>query len=142
MTLDLASCYRDSIVDNSGIADLLSQWNGEPAVHTRQPVPQDTARPFIIISAELGLSDFDALNKSRPISIRNIIVYGEQPDEYRVVEEIGYKLRELFHRNRFATVPNGYSVVDIQVQGPFPAPVDDEKEVARAIRVTTRLREI
>ena len=140
MSLDLAPALRDALIDAPTIYPSLASWQGEPAVHTRRPVPPDSGYPMIVVSPDVAITDEDGLNSDRPVVVRDILIYGQQPAHYRTVESLGYAVRGLFHRARNSLSPAGYHVIDVRAQGPFPAPTDDENTVARAVSLTIRLR--
>jgi hypothetical protein len=143
---DLSAALRNAIIGHLPISAHLAQWSGEPAVFTRVPVPEETPYPLCVIPAAISITDFDGLNSSRPIVQRDIIFYGRKGgagnDDYRIIEQMAFEARRLFHRQKFSAIPNGFAVVDIRVNGPTPAPVDDEKTVARMVSLIIRLREI
>jgi hypothetical protein len=137
---DLAAPIRDALMASADIVSRIGEWKGEPAVFTRRPLPSDAPYPCIAISPDIAVTDFDYLTSGKTRIIRDIIAYGRQPDHYRTVEEIGYLLRALCHRQKgFITAPQGYSVIDIVAAGPVPAPTDDEKTVGRLVSLTFRL---
>lgn len=133
MSLDFAPAIYAAITGDATITGLLSEYNTNPAVFTRRPIPADASYPYIVINPDAAINDFDALNSDRPMIIRDIAVYGQQPDDYRVVEQVGYLLRELFHRNRFSLTNADYNIVQITATGPSVAPVDDDHTVGRMV---------
>ncbi len=140
MSLDLGPSLRTALIEATGIGDALDQWNGEPAVFTRRPVPADAPNRMIIVNPDSAIGDADGLTSPRPVVLRDIAVYGNQPDDYRIVEAIGYAIRELFHRNKWAITPEGYDVINIIARGPIPGPTDDDSTVARIVGLTISLR--
>lgn len=140
--VDIAPGLRTAILANDAIAPLLSVWNGEPAVFTRRPVPSQAKYPMIVINPDASISDVDGLVARRPMVRRDIVVYGEQPNDYRTVEQIGYALRTQFHSKRFALQVDGYETIEIVVAGPRAAPVDSDTQVARAILATVKLEDL
>lgn len=139
--LDLSQPLRDAIMGEVAITAILDEWNGEPSVHTRRPLPADVkSTKCIAISPNVAMTDQDALNSERPVIVRDIIAYGKQPADYREVEQLGFFIRALFHRRKWSiNPPEGYGVIDIQANGPFPAPTDDDGTVARLVSLTIRL---
>lgn len=137
----LSAALRTSIIAATGISTQLGVWQNEPAVFTKVPVPADAPYPMCIIPSPSSIGDADGLNSHRPIFVRDILFHGHQPDHYRLVEQMAFAARTLFHRQKFSTVPDGFAVIDIRCNGPLPAPVDDDKTVARMISLTIRLRE-
>jgi hypothetical protein len=142
MSVDLAVPLRTALIGNTGITSKLATYQSAPAVFTRRPVPAGVAYPVIVISPDVAPSDQDGINDFRPVIVRDIAIYGENDTaaKYRTVEELGYLVKALFHRNRRAITVTGYSVTDIIARGPMPAPVDDEARVGRVVELTIRLR--
>lgn len=143
MSIDLAPCLRASLKAAAPIASQLGVWNGDPAIYTRRPVPGDAPAPFVLINPDAAITDQDGTNAPRPIIQRDILIVGNQPKDYRVVEALGYTMREHFHRKPQSIIaPEGYHCVLIIVSGPTPAPVDDPTQVARAIHLTVWLSKL
>lgn len=138
--LDLGGPIRTAMIEHEPIISLLGQWKGEPAIHTRRPVPGDSPYPLILINPPSAIGDEDGLTSDRPFALVDVAAYGRQPDQLREVEKLGFAMRRLFHRNKFALVMVGYSIIDIRAAGPMPAPVDDAKTVGRMVTLTIRLR--
>jgi hypothetical protein len=144
--LDLAPALRAALIGEPTIADPLSEWQNEPAVFTRRPVPKDAADPMIIVNPPAAIGDDDGLTSDRPVVQLDIAIYGKKAapgdasDQTRIVEALGFRVRDLFHRQKFAILPDGFSVIGITAAGPFPAPVDDEETVGRLVSLTIRLR--
>lgn len=140
MSLDLAANIRTALLAEATIAGLLSTWNGEAAVFTRRPVPDDAVTPFIAVSPDISVTDADGLTSERPIVVRDITVYGDQPDQYRTVEQVGYSIRRLFHHDRLSITNTDYDIVNIVATGPQIAPTDDETAIARVVTLTISAR--
>ena len=126
------------------ITSLLSTYKGAPSVHTRLPIPDGVEFPYVVIGPDVAVTDYDALTVDRPIVVRNIYVYGVAgnalQDDYREVEQVGYALRTLLHREKDAIAVTGYDVVSIDISGPLSAPTSDEKIIGRYVVATIRLR--
>lgn len=140
MSLDLAPAIRTALIEDAEVQNFAGEWRGAPAVATRRPVPAEFPARMLLINPDAAIGNEDAINSDRPIVVRDIAIYGNQPDDYREVEALGYHLRTKFHRQKWSIEPEGYSVVDIVVSGPIPGPVDDDKTVARIVSLTIRLR--
>lgn len=140
MSLDLGASIRTALLAEAPIYGLLGEWSGEPSIFTRRPVPSEAQYPMIVVNPDIAITDQDALRSKRPIVTKDVIVYGDQPDGYRVVEQLGYAIRELFHRERFSIDVDGYDVVQIVASGPNVAPTDDDKTVGRVVTLTISLR--
>lgn len=134
---------RDALIGDADIAARLGQWNGEPSVHTRRPLPDSAkAKPLIAINPPVSIDDEDGLTSDRPVVVRDLVVYGDQPDDYREVVRIADLMRLKFHRQKFSVSVEGFSVIDVRARGPFPAPADDEASVGRLLSLTIRLRRL
>lgn len=141
MSLDLGAPIRTALLDEPTIEGLLSEYQGVAGIFTRRPAPDGALYPLIIVNPDASLTDRDGLTSDRPLIIKDVIVYGRQPDDYRLVESIGYSIRTLFHRTRFSIDVDGYDVVEIVASGPRIAPTDDDSTVARVVTLTIQLRE-
>jgi hypothetical protein len=139
--MNLAEPIRTALVGSATITSNLPAYLGSYTVFTRQPVPADADFPMILVSSGFQGSEEDGLRDERPLLVRDVLVYGQNDTaaNYRVVEDIAFAVRALFHRARTAIVVSGWSVVDIVAQGPSPAPVDDEQTVGRRVELTVRL---
>lgn len=140
MSLDVAPDIRTALIGDATIAGLLSEWHTEAAVFTRMPIPEDAAYPYIIVSPDIALVDADGLESDRPIVVRDIRIYGQQPDDYRTIEQLGYLVRDLFHRDRFSIIKTGYDIILITASGPTEAPISDEETVGRLVTLTINMR--
>lgn len=139
---------RKALCDANGIAILLDQYKGEPAVFTRRPVPEEVEGVLAIINPPIALSNEDLLISDRPVWNGTIAFYGPKgtpgsgQDKTREVEQAADLTRELFHRQRFSVQVEGFSVIDVVAGGPVPGPTDDDNEVARIVSLRIRLRRV
>ncbi len=140
MSLDIAPDIRDALLAEPTIAGLLTDWHSEAAIFTRIPIPEDAAYPYIVISPDIALTDADGLESDRPVVIRDIRIYGQQPDDYRIIEQLGYLIRDLFHRDRFSIIKTGFDIILITASGPSEAPSSDEETVGRLVTLTINMR--
>ena len=144
MGLDLLAPLRTSVIE--AIGPDLPQWKGEPAVFTRRPTPEDAPTLCALVNPPGTLTDRDALNSDRPYVEHDIAVYGRKgapgsaEDETRIVEQMGFSLRDHFHRQKWSVQPEGFRVISITARGPFVAPVDDDQTVGRIVALAILLR--
>lgn len=131
--MNLAPAIRSALISNLFIYNNISAWNGAPSVHTRRPIPSDAKYPLIVISPDISFIDIDFIVSRKNHVIRDVTIFGQQPDQYRLVEELAYTVREIFHRNRLSLIMPDWNVFQIIVFGPIPAPTDDESLVARLV---------
>lgn len=138
--MDLAAPIRAAIMAEAAITNLLPTYKGSKPVFTRRPPPEDAPYPMILISPDITLGNEDGLVSMRPVIMRDIMVYGDQPDHYRDVEAMAYDLRELFHRQRSALTVSGYHVIDIRASGPITGAVDEPSHLSRIVTLTVRVQ--
>lgn len=141
--MNLAPAIRFAILQNPDITSRLGNWKNEPCVFTRRPAPTDAEYPMILISPDIASGNTDGLTSMRPTVVRYVQVYGENTAPmYRRIEEIGYLLRDLFHRQRLAldVQAQGYRIISLVAVGPTPTPVDDEKLVGRMVTLTVSMQ--
>lgn len=144
---DVSPAIRAAILATPYITSRISSWQGAPAVFTRQPIPDDAKFPCVVIPFNSVTTDQDALVNKRTVILRDVMVYGNiaapgsADDHTRKVDEVAYELRRLFHRNRASLGNTPYHVIDIVVNGPSPAPVDDAKTVGRKVTLTLRIED-
>jgi hypothetical protein len=141
--LNLAAPLRTALMASAPIIALIKTFEGEPAVFTRRPLPGEVEFPALAIGPDVGIVDRDGLTSRRPLVMRDVTAFGDQPRDYRDVEQLGYLIRELFHRNPGALTVPGHQVVQIIASGPYPAPVsDDASMVARMVGLAVQLRRL
>lgn len=139
MSFDLAQSFYTALSDDVTVVSYLGQFQEEPSIHTRVPVPESAEYPMIVVMPDASSTNFDALVSRRVAIEKDVIIYGEQDSDYRNVEELAYYIRDLFHRDRWTLTVAGYSVMSIEADGPTPAPTSDENHVARRVRLTVLL---
>lgn len=138
---NLAVPLRAALVGAHDIMGYLQVYKDSWPVFTRRPAPSDAPYPMIMISPDITVSDQDGINDMRPIQERDVTVFGlnNTRDNYRNLEDIGYMIRSLFHRQRSAITVSGWHVVSITARGPYAAPTDDDKTIARVVPLTVSL---
>lgn len=129
-----------ALSSDTNITQYLGEFNGNPSVHTKRPVPPNAGYPMIVSASDVTIGNEDFLNTPNPTVVRDIIVYALQDGDYRKVENCAYAIRQKFHRNRFALSVEEYGVMDIVASGPISGPIEDEAHVSRIVTLTIRLR--
>lgn len=130
---------RQAVVSTADITAMLGTYLGGPSVHTRRPAPAEAEYPMAIIGPIIAKTDEDGINSYRPVVVIDVSTYGEQTNEFRVVDEIADAIFRLFHRQRDAIAVAGWSVTSIIARGPSPAPADDDTRVGRRVTLTIQL---
>lgn len=144
---DVSPAIRAAILDNTTITSRLATWQGVSAVLTRLPIPEDVPFPCVVVPFNSVTTDQDALINKRTVIVRDVMVYGNiaapgtSEDHTRRVDEVAYELRKMFHRNRASLGNAPFHVIDIVVNGPRSAPVDDDKTVGRMVTLTMRIQD-
>lgn len=139
--MNVAGPIRAALIGNVPIAALLATWEGAPSVHTRRPLPTTAdSYPLIAISPDVSYTGADFLNGDMSVVVRDIAIYGKQPDDYREVEDLGYMVRELFHLEKDALFNAAFHVVSLVASGPSVAPTDDANIVGRMVTLTIRIQ--
>lgn len=133
MAVDVGQYIRTAIVTDSALVSLLPTYLGAPAVFNRHPSRVPGVHPQITISTDIDYVDEDALNAEHDLIIRYVYVYGIFEDHYRDVEDIGYELRRLFHRQRRVIEIPGKHVARLICDGPVSAQVSDDNLVGRMV---------
>lgn len=139
--MNLSAAIRTALVEDTGIAAALANYQGTKPVFTRRPAPDDAPFPIIMVSGDIAVDDADGVDDDRPIVTRDVGVYGqnEPADAYVAVEELGWAVRRLFHRRKNVITVDDWHVIDVVARGPRIAPTDDEKTVGRVVSLTVRL---
>lgn len=135
--MTLTEALREALVDAKFKG--LGTWKNQPSVHTRRPAPKDAGYPMIMVSPNITKGDQDLMNAFVEVIQRDIAVYGEAVDHYRIVEQIAEEVRVLFHRQKILEVADSH-VIDITATGPIPGPTDDDSKIARIVTLTIRLQ--
>jgi hypothetical protein len=141
---DITKDVRAAILAEPEITNVLSQWQGEPAVFTRRPLPEDATYPLIVIPFDVAHGDFDGLKARREVITKDVFIFGRvaapgtPEDHTRRVDGIARLLREVFHRQPRVLANPDYHVVSINVTGPIAAPTDTDSIVGRVVTLVVR----
>lgn len=140
MAVDLSAPLYSALTGTSAdMLEGLAIYHGAKAVFTKRPVPVDCGFPLIITAGYVTYGDQDFIDDEMADLTRDIAIYGSKPDHYRIVEQIGFDVRDLFHRKRESLIVSGWNVVDIRCSGPIDAPVDDDMTIGRIVTLRVRL---
>jgi hypothetical protein len=120
---DFLSAIRAAIIASS-CSMPLATYKGSKAVFTATPVPYDAPYPMVVITFAEQDHQADAIRDYRPVLTYRIEVAGEHsapPDQYRIVSEVAYCLRTLFHRKRNLSAA-GWGLTQQACTGPIDEP--------------------
>lgn len=138
--LDLSAAFYSALSSDPSITTPLGAYLSGKSIFTRRPVPESALYPMIVVSPDITVTNEDALVSRRPMVVRDVIAYGEQDSDYRIVENLGYLIRDKFHRQKDSLTVTNYQIIDIVASGPFVAPTDDDQHLARGVSLTIRLQ--
>jgi hypothetical protein len=119
----LTTAIYNVLVNDSALAAMLSTYNGAPAVISADPVPQDVARPYVVIDG--ALHDEPWGGKVEEVSGReihlDIRMYVDWSGSSKLVEDIAARVRVLLHMVRIAVA--GYATIIARcIAGPLKVP--------------------
>lgn len=119
--MNITKALYDVLVADVDLAGRLATYNGEPAIFTIDPIPQNATFPAVIISGSDTDDDYGAKNEDARSVVRTIRTYADADvGTTSVVDDIAERLRSLLHRQPFAVAGGVVYLVD--VQGPLSAP--------------------
>lgn len=140
MSVDIGTSLRTALVNSADVTSRVGAWMDSYSIHTRIPVPDTAPYPMIVIQAPSAFTDEDALASLRDVVVRTVATYGTVSEHYRVVEQLGYIVRDLFHRNPSVLTVAGHRVYGLSASGPIVVPSAVEGYVGRAVTVTARMQ--
>ena len=89
--------FYDTLIADTTLAALLSEYGGVPAVFTAAPIPTDASLPYIITEGDVGNLPFDTkVLRGREV-IRDVRCYAIAEGSADAVEDIAERVRTLFH---------------------------------------------
>lgn len=119
--MNVAAALHAVLTGDATLTALLAEYEGEPAVFTKDPVPKDAPWPFVVISGSETDDDAGAKNEGHRSIARRIRVYDDSDDGSVItIDAIGERIRALLHRTPFTLT--GGTVYMVDVQGPLDAP--------------------
>lgn len=142
---DIANDIRLAMISNQELSGDFAVYNGDAAIFTgRIPTNALTKLPNAVVRC-ISLTDMDAVNSLRPIIRYDVLITGRpdtnNPQKARIIDELGFKVRNQFHRKRQSIETDVGDVVQIICSGPFIAPVSDPAFEARLVSLSITLRE-
>lgn len=119
----ITEAFYDVLVGDDTLVDMLSTYEGEPAVFTTDPPPDDATLPYIVSAGEISTTPFDTkIVYGRRLS-RDVRMYAAREDSALTIEAIAERVRALFHRQVIAI--SGFVVVVAECMGPIQVDEDD-----------------
>ncbi len=139
---DLSIPLRQALVGDSNVTTNLPQYQGlDYNVFTRTPAPPDALYPMILVSPDLSTVDRGGLTDNYFCSMVQVTVWGQNDtaDKYRIVDQMGDAVFDLFHRNKQAITVMDWNVTQIWCEGPKPAPSEDDAYIGRIVTLRVEL---
>lgn len=122
MSILTPSIY-DRLVGDETLVELLSEYQGSPAVFTVDPAPGDATKPYIVTAGEVSQAPFDTKTTRGRDAIRDVRCYADANGSAIVVEAIAERVRALLHRQ--VLVIDGFTWLVSDVSGPIVADETD-----------------
>lgn len=113
------------------LAALLTDYRGDPAVFTTDPVPGDAVLPYVVTAGNMSDAPFDTKTSRGNTIFRDVRCYTAAGGGAVQVEAIADRVRVLLHRQ--ALVIPGYQWIWSECSGPIAA--DEQDAYARIVTV-------
>lgn len=138
---DMSQSIRATLVGDAFVSSNLPQYLGGVTVFTRRPAPPDAPYPMVVVDPDKADVDIGGLNFNQLRILADINVYGDNAmaANYRLVEQLGYVIFDLFHRQRFSVQVTGWQTARVWCDGPIQIPSDDDMRIGRLISLTAEL---
>jgi len=119
----ITKAFYDVLVSDGTLTALLATYEGDPAVFTTDPAPDNADLPYLVTAGEVSQAPFDTKTTRGRDLRRDIRCYTEANGDATTVEAIAERVRELFHREPL--VIDGFGVWVADCSGPIVADEDD-----------------
>ena len=120
------------------LTGLLSTYEGEPAIFTVDPAPNDATLPYIVAAGSPVSTPYDTKTTLGREIWRDIRCYTEANGTAITVEAIAERVRELLHRQELTSAD--YETIWSVCDGPVVA--DDSEAYGRIITLKITIQEI
>jgi len=120
----LTAAIYNVLASDAALAALLSDYGGQPAVFTTDPVPGDAPLPYVMTAGEAVQAPWDTKTTRGRDLWRDIHCYTAASGSAVNVEAIAERVRALLHRQAMAI--DGFTWVLCECSGPIVA---DEQDV-------------
>lgn len=120
-----SAAFYTRLANDSTLTDLLSVYNGSPAIFTTVPVPADAELPYLVTEAEVSTTPFDTKTTLGREVLKDIRCYVAKSGSAVLVETIAERVRFLFHQ--YALPLTGFdNAMLCLAQGLSVAPEEDD----------------
>src|SRR5690606_38096455 len=114
------------MAQDAELVELLSSYEGQPAIFTVDPPPGNAELPYIVTAGAIAFpSEVPEASKTRVGArvLRDVRCYAPATGSFALVERIGWRVFELFHRQELTI--DGWDLVRINATGPVSAPAEE-----------------
>lgn len=112
------------LAGDGALAGMLADYRGGPAVFTVDPAPADAVLPYIVTAGDVATVPADTKTSRGRRVTRDVRCYTAAEGSAVLVERIAERARSLLHRARIDV--DGFSVVVVDVSGPFNGPAEPD----------------
>lgn len=119
---EVTQALYNVLANDLTLVTLIAKYQGDPAIFTFHPVPEDAVLPFIVTEGEISLEPDDTKTTTRLDVMRVIDCYVEGRGDSGEIEAISDRVRVLLHDTDMPVV--GWSTSNQSVSGPEVAPTD------------------
>ena len=133
----------ERMANDATLTNLLSTYNGAPAIFLIRPIPSDAEYPLVIADEDIQVVPFPSKTKQGRTITRSIKVFtdaasGTRTDNDDIIERI----RFLFHRQPNQITITGYKVIIADASnGPEFTPAD-ERTFGQELEVTLTIQRL
>ena len=127
----LTDALHSVLADDATLAGLLALYEGEAAVFTTDPAPDDANLPYIVTAGEVAQTPWDTKTTQGRRAVRDVRCYTAKTGSAATVEAIAERVRALLHRQTIAV--DDYDVIIARCTGPVAA--DEEDAYGRIVSV-------
>jgi len=132
----ITQAFYDELAGDAVLVGLLSTYKGSPAIFTTDPRPGDSRLPCIVTAGEVINSPEDTKNCLGRVIWRDIRCYGPPSGSDAIVEDIGERVRAIFHRKIISIL--GYNVIISEVEGPIVMNEDNAQGRILTVKMTIK----
>lgn len=140
--MDPIQAIFSALIADAGLAALLDEFDGEPAIFSGDVVPQGylpSAKPYVWIRPPHAESNFDTFTTFAHAPELDISFYALALESSSDLDEAARVAREILHR-QLLPAPSGEREPMCTVSGPFGAPTSDPSIAGRRLSARVFLR--
>ena len=146
MSDPITQAFYNVMVSDGVLAALITAYDGDPAVFTVDPVPEDAVRPYIQTTGNNSDIADPTMDDASGDGLRNvtrdILCFADEKGAPEQIEAIALRVRELFSSPYGAGVPiTGWGIIRMRVSGPTQFDPDADT-YGRSVEVDMTLQRI